>query len=159
MKRGFTLIELLVVVLIIGILSAIALPQYEKTVEKSRAAEGAIMLKNWADAAQIYWMEQGEAVLMAEDLSIQFPHSYSNMFWSDDFVCYLQFQYQSRGQALCSRADVTTTEVMDHEAASATNYKYSIEYTIDGTGEMEKTCTNSGTKDYCSSVKSVFGIE
>ncbi len=58
-STGFTLIELLVVVLIIGILSAVALPQYTKAVEKSRMAEAHTMIKNFLDGYEILCLQEG----------------------------------------------------------------------------------------------------
>ncbi|MBQ7909055.1 MAG: prepilin-type N-terminal cleavage/methylation domain-containing protein [Elusimicrobiaceae bacterium] len=73
MKKGFTLIELLVVVLIIGILSSVALPQYEKSVEKARAAEALGMVRAIRDAQQVYYMANGSYSNRLEDLDIGVP--------------------------------------------------------------------------------------
>lgn len=60
LHSGFTLIELLVVVLIIGILSSIALPQYTKAVEKARAAEAFSLMGSVRQALDAY-MLSGQA--------------------------------------------------------------------------------------------------
>ena len=56
---GFTLIELLVVVLIIGILSAIALPQYTTAVEKARAMEAVQNMATMEKQMELYLLESG----------------------------------------------------------------------------------------------------
>ena len=72
-SNAFTLIELLVVVLIIGILSAIALPQYQKVVEKARAMQAVVIVKAIGDAQEAYYLANGEYTENLDDLDIDVP--------------------------------------------------------------------------------------
>ena len=67
---GFTLIELLVVVLIIGILAAVAVPQYEKAVEKSRSAQALTLLRSFYNAQQAYYMANSVYASKIDDLDL-----------------------------------------------------------------------------------------
>ena len=76
MQKAFTLIELLVVVLIVGILAAVALPQYRKAVLKSRAMEMLIIGRSIKKAQQVYRMANGKYAEDLQELDVQMPCSF-----------------------------------------------------------------------------------
>jgi len=76
-NQAFTLIELLVVVLIIGILAAIALPQYQKATAKSRLATLIPLVKTVADAKRVHYLSTGEWARRFDELSISLPSQFT----------------------------------------------------------------------------------
>jgi len=73
-SNGFTLIELLVVVLVIGILAAIALPQYQKAVEKSKFTEPLVWLRQIYRAEKMYYLQTGAYDQSIAKLEIVWPY-------------------------------------------------------------------------------------
>ena len=73
MKKAFTLIELLVVVLIIGILAAVALPQYQVAVMKARITAVIPLVRALTEAEEVYYLANGEYTVSLDKLDIEMP--------------------------------------------------------------------------------------
>ena len=147
MKKAFTIIELLVVVLIIGILAAIALPQYRIAVEKSRATEAIIHLRHLADAEELYYLANGGYTDSWDNLSENDPTNSNFIFTlersiynvkittptSDYYLRYFMKNQPERkeyaGRFLCVTTDNKKlgTQVCKSLSGDPTGFKYQFQ--------------------------------
>ena len=86
-NKGFTLIELLVVVLIIGILAAIALPQYQLAVDKAEFTKYQAMVSSLRDAYDEYVLIHGKGTKNFNDLSFTMPDDFVSSYTSSPYNC------------------------------------------------------------------------
>ena len=79
---GFTLIELLVVVLIIGILAAMAMPQYFKAVERARMAEAVTLIDSVVKAQRRKFMQTNNYAANFEGLDVAPKGARGNVYYT-----------------------------------------------------------------------------
>jgi prepilin-type N-terminal cleavage/methylation domain-containing protein len=162
MKRGFTLIELLVVVLIIGILSAVALPQYTKAVEKSRAAEALQMLRYIHQQKEIFALEnkKNEGDFFSnEDMGIELGNDFNCVIDEEEteICCNKHWCYENSGVRLGTGCvglwnNVVATRTNDADPSNMNEERlYYLEYENTPCVDFPRiVCYNENTdKDWC----------
>ena len=101
-NQAFTLVELFVVVLIIGILAAVAIPQYKKAVAKSRATQAFTMLSTAYEHAVVYFMENGTYPSTFDEMGMDVPWpvtSSASLKWSNNGA---DFETETRSDGVWS---------------------------------------------------------
>ena len=139
-SKGFTLLELLVVVLIIGILAAIALPQYRNAVRKTRVAEAKIDLRALSDALDRWILQNNgtaDGIGDVEELDVSISNESKN--WN-----IYRDECDNEGCSVIAEPKWETGYDVRYYSNAYGNNKYSGKFTCYPDEGYEKICKQLG---------------
>ena len=152
-NKGFTLIELLVVVLIIGILAAMAMPQYFKAVERSRMTEADTLLGSIAQAQRRKFLQRNSFTTAYTGLDVSPKGASGATYYTkgasgNGFVVTLSGTNFGGTTGDRNIGKATATRVANGSATGNLQYQYSLERYYQGDNV---TCTSTQTagKELC----------
>ncbi len=159
-NKAFTLIELLVVVLIIGILAAVALPQYQNAVEKARAAEAFSNISAFIKAVEVWKLAHpgkgggftGNDSEVGQ-LDIDIPADWIQ--GTDGMIAGSFPDYKFCSKNFCYGVDASN---VDAYRTNSSTYKYGLEYELANHRYICHAYTSADVK-LCNSLSNVDGVD
>lgn len=163
-NSGFTLIELLVVVVIIGILAAVAVPQYQKAVDKAKLTQAITLVNAIHKAQEVFYVTNGYYAAKLTDLDIDIANNncwLHGMTGANRLYC-PQFDIDNssiddqKGQGLVHLyfcPSVTSTTDEENKCTTKTEATLRWRYSTLSNGKKTCTSTTSRGKALCTMIQ------